>query len=73
MDMHEERQLRIDLANWQASSEAYRLDAERLRKPWQAVDAMDWDFVIGALSDGGRGRFWKAVLTEMRAALANDE
>lgn len=49
--------------NWKCA------EIERLRDPFRAVDAQDWEFVMGALPDGGRGRFWKAVLTEMRAAL----
>lgn len=49
--------------NWKCA------EIERLRDPFRAVDAQDWEFVMGALPDGGRGRFWKAVLGEMRAAL----
>lgn len=41
----------------------------KLRRPYRAVDGEDWDFIMGILGDGGRGRFWKAVLTEVRAAL----
>ena len=44
-------------------------DNERLRAPWRAVDAVDWDYVMGSLGHGGRDRFWKEVLTEMRRAL----
>jgi hypothetical protein len=47
----------------------------RLRKLYavefslRSVDDQDWDFLLGQLGDGGRGRFWKAVVGELRAAL----
>jgi len=44
-------------------------EIERLWAPFRGVDSFDWAFLMGALPDGGRGRFWKAVLQEMRAAL----
>lgn len=44
-------------------------ETERLRHPWRAVDDMDWDFIMSTLGYGGRERFWRAVLTEMRDAL----
>lgn len=44
-------------------------EIERLRRPYRAVDAEDWKYIMDALGDGGRGRFWKAVLIEVRAAL----
>lgn len=49
----------------------YGLQAEneRLRKPWRAVDAHDWQYIASVIPDGGRGRFWKSVLSEMRIAL----
>lgn len=46
-------------------------DVRRLLKPWRAVDAQDWQYLVSVIPDGGRGRFWKAVLGEMRAALEN--
>ncbi len=46
-------------------------EIERLRHPWRAVDNQDWDYLLKtALGYGGRDKFWRAVLTEMRAALA---
>lgn len=44
-------------------------EIERLRAPWHAVDNEDWRYIVGLIPDGGRGRFWKAVLYDMRAAL----
>jgi hypothetical protein len=35
------------------------------------ADDSDWDHLFVMLHDTGRGRFWKAVLTEMRALLAS--
>ncbi len=40
-----------------------------LRRPWRAVDDQDWQYIASIIPDGGRGRFWKSVLAEMRAAL----
>lgn len=45
----------------------------QLRNPWRAVDGQDWDYLFSVIPDGGRGRFWKAVLTEMRTALTARE
>jgi hypothetical protein len=41
----------------------------RLRAPWRDVDDTDWDYIADRIGDSGRARFWKAVWTEMRAAL----
>lgn len=44
-------------------------EIEKLRLPFRAVDAEDWAFLMERLGDGGRGRFWKSVFAELRAAL----
>lgn len=56
-------------------AEIERLTAwnERLRAPWSAVDDQDWQYLASLIPDGGRGRFWKAVLGEMRAALVDEQ
>jgi hypothetical protein len=46
-------------------------EVERLRLPWRAVDGMDWEYIFSSIGYGGRDRFWRAVLTEMRANLAH--
>jgi hypothetical protein len=40
-----------------------------LAKPFRAVDDQDWVFLIDLIPDGGRGRFWKAVFSELRPLL----
>ncbi len=40
-----------------------------LAGPFRAVDDQDWDYLIGCLGDGGRGRFWKAIFAELRPLL----
>lgn len=44
-----------------------------LRMPFACVDEQDWDYILGAIGDGGRDRFWKVVLTQMRDALKHTE
>lgn len=44
-------------------------DAISLRHPWRAVDGQDWEYLFSKLGYGGRDKFWRAVLSEMRAAL----
>lgn len=41
-----------------------------LRRAFRAVDDQDWQYIVSVIPDGGRGRFWKAVLGEARAALS---
>jgi hypothetical protein len=52
-----------------------RAEINRLRLPFACVDDMDWEYLLGphALGMGGRDQFWRAVLTQMRAALAQTE
>jgi len=47
-------------------------EIERLRTPFRSVDNQDWEYLLNehALGDGGRDRFWKTVLREMRDALS---
>lgn len=52
-----------------ADLEATIQEISDLRHSFRAVDDEDWDYLLSTLSLGGRGRFWKAVLTEARAAL----
>ena len=44
-----------------------------LRLPFAACDNQDWEYILGAIGDGGRDRFWKEVLRQMRAALERTE
>ncbi len=44
-------------------------EIERLRAPFQNVDAKDWDHLFLMLPYSGHGQFWKMVMHEMRAAL----
>jgi hypothetical protein len=44
-------------------------EIDRLRRPFRAVDAQDWQYIASIIPDGGRGRFWKSVLAEIRVAL----
>lgn len=32
------------------------------------VDEQDWQYILSALGDGGRDRFWKEVLGKLKAA-----
>jgi hypothetical protein len=61
----------IDIPNMAANLVKMHKDNERLRKPWRAVDDRDWQYIASIIPDGGRGRFWKSVLAEMRAALSS--
>lgn len=51
--------------------EAAAAEIERLRHPFRNADRMDWDHLFRMLPDSGHGRFWKAVLMEMRDALTS--
>jgi hypothetical protein len=44
-----------------------------LRHPFRGCDNMDWNYLASVIPDGGRGRFWKSVLGEMKAALSNGQ
>lgn len=46
-------------------------EIERLRHPFRNADGLDWEHLFRMLPDSGHGKFWKAVLTEARAALAD--
>jgi hypothetical protein len=46
------------------------LEIERLRHPFRNADKLDWEHLFKMLPDSGHGKFWKAVLTEAKAALA---
>jgi len=41
----------------------------KLRHPFRNVDESDWHHLFAVLPDTARGKFWKAVFTEARAAL----
>lgn len=45
-------------------------EIRRLREPFRHADDMDWDQLFKMLPDSGHGKFWKAVMKEMRVALA---
>jgi hypothetical protein len=71
-----------DLEKWRGSMKieteddrvsALEAEIERLQHPWRAVDDQDWNYVLAALNDSGRGRFWKAVLRQMRTALSGGQ
>ena len=61
--------LALEVGNLEVELDRRLQENVALRAPWRAVDAMDWEYIMSALGDGGRDRFWKAVLAEMRAAL----
>jgi len=44
-------------------------EIERLRGAFRAVDAQDWEYLEKQLGNGGQDRFWKAVFSDIRAAL----
>jgi hypothetical protein len=50
--------------------EQLRRDLHAIKFALRSVDDQDWDFLLGQLGDGGRGRFWKTVVNELRPALA---
>lgn len=52
---------------------ALRDEIKRLRHPYRAVDDLDWQHLAMMLPDSGHGRFWKAVMAEVRAALTSQE
>lgn len=45
-------------------------EIERLHAPWQNADEVDWTHLDNLLGYSGHGQFWRAVLKEVRAALA---
>lgn len=60
------------IAEVERERETNRQECERLTDPWRCVDGHDWDYLFSLIPDGGRGRFWKAVFTEFRAALVKE-
>lgn len=44
--------------------------APDLVAPYRNADDKDWDHLFRMLPDSGHGQFWKAVFTEVRAALS---
>ncbi len=48
----------------------------RLGRFWEveqamrSVDNQDWEYLLGLLGEGGRDRFWKEVLRDLRKALS---
>jgi len=62
----EKRDLHIENAT---RSEEAASEIERLRRPFRNADKRDWDLLFRMLPDSGYGRFWKAVLIEMKHAL----
>jgi hypothetical protein len=46
------------------------LSRDPLRRAFRNADASDWDQLIAMVPDSGYGKFWQAVLSEARAALA---
>lgn len=49
-------------------------DTEAMRaalvKAFENADALDWEHLFNMLPESGHGKFWRAVLTEAKAALA---
>jgi hypothetical protein len=41
----------------------------RIEHAMKAVDDQDWDYLKSKLGDGGRDRFWKEVIRDLRVAL----
>ncbi len=40
-----------------------------LEAPYRNADAKDWEWLENNLGHGGHGQFWRAVMSEVRAAL----
>lgn len=40
-----------------------------LEAPYRNADALDWEQLFQMLPDSGHGKFWKAVMAEVRATL----
>lgn len=55
-----------------AYAKALEGEIKQLRAPFRSCDDQDWQYIASVIPDGGRGRFWKAVLGEMRAALKEE-
>lgn len=45
-------------------------EIDRLRGPFRNADAKDWEHLFRMLPESGHGKFWKAVLAEMKIALS---
>lgn len=49
--------------------ERLELHLRLLRHPFRNADSKDWGHLMQMIPDSGHGKFWKAVMTEMRGAL----
>jgi len=41
-----------------------------MRALFHHVDDQDWEYLLSRIGDGGRDRFWKTVIADIRGALA---
>lgn len=62
-------QLREDRPATIQEHRALRDEIKKLRHPFRSVDDLDWQHLNMMLPESGHGRFWKAVLAELRVAL----
>lgn len=46
----------------------HNLARQVLKESFSFADAKDWERLFGMIDDSGHGRFWKALLTEIRDA-----
>lgn len=57
-----------------ADNEAEATSANPIRNDMRAlfrhVDDQDWEYLLSRIGDGGRDRFWKTVIADIRGALA---
>lgn len=48
-----------------------RAEAAQVLTALSAVDEQDLDFLLSRLGDGGRDRFWKQVIADLRPVFMN--
>ena len=50
-------------------------DADRVEavaRAFRNADGLDWNWLNNQIGDSGHGKFWKAIMAEVRAALSKD-
>lgn len=48
-----------------------QVGAEPFKRALRNADDKDWEQLFKMIPDSGHGKFWKAVMTEIRAAMMN--
>ena len=43
----------------------------RIEEIFCCADDQDWEYLLSRIGDGGRDRFWKSIITDLRPALKN--